>query len=76
MTEPPRCPFEKMFFSVFLFLRERKRERERERQSSSEGSELWQSSEREGNTESEAAPGSELSVQSPTWGLNSRTVRS
>ena len=32
--------------------------------------------EREGDTESEAGPDSELSAQSPTWGLNSRTVRS
>ena len=32
--------------------------------------------EREGDTESEAAPGSELSAQSPTWGSNPRTMRS
>ena len=32
--------------------------------------------EREGVTESEAAPGSELSAQSPTQGLNPRTMRS
>ena len=32
--------------------------------------------EREGVTESEAAPGSELSAQSPTWGSNSQTMRS
>ena len=32
--------------------------------------------EREGDTESETAPGSELSAQSPTRGSNSQTARS
>ena len=32
--------------------------------------------ERERDTESEEAPGSELSAQSPTWGLNSQIARS
>ena len=32
--------------------------------------------EREGDTESEAGPGSELAAQSPTRGSNSRTARS
>ena len=31
---------------------------------------------REGDTESETAPGSELSAQSLTWGSNSQTARS
>ena len=47
------------------------RERERERESASRGG-----AERKGDTESEAAPGSELSAQSPTRGSNSGTVRS
>ena len=65
-------PFSFFFFNcnVCLFLR-RERERERERQSMSGGG-----AKREGVTESEAAPGSELSAQSPTWGLNSQTTRS
>ena len=33
-------------------------------------------SETEGDRESETGPGSELSSQSPTWGLNSQTARS
>ena len=45
------------FFNVYLFLRQR--------ESMSGGG-----AEREGDTESEAAPGSELSAQSPTRGLN------
>ena len=53
------------FFNVYLFLRER------ERQSMSSGG-----AERGGDTESEAAPGSELSAHSLTRGSNSRTVRS
>ena len=32
--------------------------------------------EREGDTESEAAPGFEPSAESPMWGSNSRTARS
>ena len=32
--------------------------------------------ERERDTESEQAPGSEPSAQNPTWGSNPRTVRS
>ena len=32
--------------------------------------------EREGDTETKAGSGSELSAQSLTWGLNTRTVRS
>ena len=31
---------------------------------------------REGDTESEAAPGSELSARNPMWGSNLQTVRS
>ena len=42
-----------------------------ERQSASRGG-----AEIEEDTESEAAPGSELSAQSPTWSLNLQTVRS
>ena len=45
--------------------REREREGERERER-----------ERERDAESEAAPGSELSAQSPTRGSNSQTARS
>ena len=59
------CPgfffFSNIFF--FFFLRERK--------STSRGG-----AEREGDTESEAAPGSEPSAQSPTRGSNSQTARS
>ena len=36
----------------------------------------WGRAQREGDTESETGPGSELSAQSPTRGSNSRTVRS
>ena len=55
----------KIFF-MFIFERERQTEcewrrcRERERETQN----------------SNQAPGSELSAQSPTWGLNSRSVRS
>ena len=45
------------------------RERERERESEQVGASMG-GAEREGDTQSEAAPGSELSAQSPTWGLN------
>lgn len=52
------------FFNVYLFLRERETECEpgsgRER----------------GRQNPKQAPGSELSAQSPTWGLNPRTMRS
>ena len=47
------------------------RGRERERQSVSRGG-----AEREGDTESEAAPGGDLSAQSPTPDSNSKTLRS
>ena len=46
-------------------------ESERETERDSRGG-----AEREGDTDSEAAPGSELSAQSPMRGLNPRTVRS
>ena len=52
----------------YLFLRERERERD-----------IVQDREgyRERETQnSKQAPGSELSAQSPTWGLNSQTTRS
>ena len=47
------------------------RERETDRQSMSR-----RGAERQGDTESEQAPGSELSAQNLTWGSNSRTVKS
>ena len=53
----------KIYFSVYLFLRER------ERQSTSRGG-----AEREGDPESEAAPGSELSAQSPARGSIPRNL--
>ena len=53
------------FFNIYLVLRDRETQR-----IGREGAE------REGDTESEAAPGSELSARSPTWGSNSQTVRS
>ena len=57
-------PFKKIFFNgLFIF--------EGKRQSTSKGG-----TEKVGDTESEAAPGSELSAQSPTRGSNSQTVRS
>ena len=54
------------FKNVYLFL-------ERERENMSRGG-----AEREGDTESKSnqAPGSELSAQSPMWGLNPWTTRS
>ena len=53
-------------------MRERERERERERASMSRVE-----AERERETQNpKQAPGSELSAQDLTWGLNSRTVRS
>ena len=42
-----------------------------ERESMSQGGAEW-----EGDTESEADSGSDLSAQSPTWGSNPQTVRS
>ena len=49
---------------MFIFKRERERELEGEEQ-------------RERETQNpKQVPGSELSAQSPTWGLNSRTMRS
>ena len=51
-----------IFFSTFIYFWDR------ERQSMSGGG---AEREREGHTESEAAPGSELSAQSPTRGSNS-----
>ena len=46
--------------------------RERERETEHE----WGRGEREGDTESEQVPGSELSAQSLMWGSNSWTARS
>ena len=58
--------FLKIFLKIFLvFLREV------DRQNTSRGG-----AEREEDTEYETAPGSELSAQSPTQGLNSQTARS
>ena len=55
-----------------MFSFEKKRERERERESEHE-----QGRGRERETQNpKQAPGSELSAQSPTRGLNPRTVRS
>ena len=56
----PQWLFKKMFFNVYLFLRERElggRGRERETQNLKQ------------------VPGSELSVQSPTQGLDPQTMR-
>ena len=57
------------FFNVYLsFLRERERERETMSK---------QGRERERKTQNlKQAPGSDLSVQSLMWGLNSQTMRS
>ena len=52
----------KIFFNVYLFLRER----ERQRQSVSRGG-----AQRERDMESEAGSSSKLSAQSLTWGSNS-----
>ena len=63
--------FSSLLFFLFnvLFIFERDRERQRESMSG-EG-------QREKETQNrKRAPGSELSAQSPTWGRNSRTVRS
>ena len=49
---------------MFLFLRDTEREWERGTERERETQKLKQ------------VPGSELSAQSPKWGLNSRTVRS
>ena len=52
-------------FNVYLFLKERETEREQEGE------------DRDKETRNpKQAPGSELSAQSPTWGSNSRNVRS
>ena len=70
---------ETLFFSFkCLFLRERERERERKRERASEravrgGAERERERERRNLVQ---APGSELSAQSPMWGLNPRTMRS
>ena len=53
-----------IFFNVYLFLRQRETEHEQGRVRERETQNLKQ------------APGSELSAQSPTRGLNSRTARS
>ena len=53
----------KLFEHLFSFERQSKTRHEQGRH-------------RKGDTESEQAPGSKLSAQSPTWGLNSRTMRS
>ena len=51
----------------------RERERERERESASGGG-AERERERERETQNlKQAPGSELSAQSPTWGLNPQT---
>ena len=50
---------------MFIFERQTERESEREK-----------GRKREGDTKSEGAPGSALSAQSPTWGLNPQIVRS
>ena len=55
------------FYVLFFYF-----ERERERESESKGA--GGRTEREGERESQA--GSVLLVQSPTWGLNSQTMRS
>ena len=57
--------FFKFFFNVFIYFWDR------ERQSMSRGG-----AEREGDTDLKQAPGSALSAQSPTRGLNSRTASS
>ena len=55
-----------------MFILERETETERQRQSVSGAG-----AERERKTQNlKQAPGSELSAQSPTWGLNSQTGRS
>ena len=56
--------FKKIFFNIYLFLRQRETEHEWGRARERETQYLKQ------------APGSELSAQSPTRGLNSRTARS
>ena len=65
VQEGRRQTFKKIFFNVYLFLRDTETECER-----GEG-------QRERETQNlKQAPGSELSAQSPTRGLNSQTVRS
>ena len=60
----PLVFFFPIFFNVYLFLRDRDRERMGEGQRERETQNL------------KLALGSELSVQSPTWGSNSQTARS
>ena len=55
---------QKKLLSLFILERERDREQVGKRQRERETQNLKQ------------APGSELSAQSPTWGSNSRTMRS
>ena len=58
-----------IFKNFYLFLRERETDRQSTRRRGKR--------ERERETQnSKQAPGFELSAQSPTWGLNSRTARS
>ena len=53
-----------------MFIFERKTETEKKREQAGKG-------QREGETHNlKQAPGSELAAESPTWGLNSRSVRS
>ena len=55
----------KIFFNVYLFLRQREHKQDQGRDR-----------DREGETQNpRQAPGSELSAQSPTRGSNSRSVR-
>ena len=56
--------FFSIFFNLYLFLRERDRVQAGEKQGKKETQNLKQ------------APGSELSAQNPTQGLNSQTLRS
>ena len=49
--------FLKNFLNIYSFMRDREHKQGRGR-------------EKEGDTELKQAPGSELSAQSPTWGLN------
>ena len=56
--------FFKFFSTFYLFLEQRETEHE------------WGRGRERETQNRKQAPGSELSAQSPTWGLNSRTVRS
>ena len=66
------------FLQVFIcFEKEREREREREREHGREHTTVQAGRGREREREREKSQaGSELSAQSPTWGLNPRTVSS